>query len=349
GSRNETKKLYGDSNLKLKFIPKTFFSSFSTLLNLPGRYFLYIIDRLIFSFFAFVYLLCSDSGVVFTKDPVIAFFLVISKRLHKRRVMYEIHKLEHIQFEKANPFVRMLLKGMEIKALKGSDHLIAISVWLKEYVERFGRGVLFLPDGFDDEIFKPQDRDFSRKKLGIPKESKIVMYSGASFRHGVENLVLSMRSFKKDKNVKLYLLGGLTKEIAKLKKVSEQSNLGDVIIFVGNVPHGRVPDYLNASDVLVLPYSREKFTEYFSSPLKLFEYMAVKKPIIATKVGCFEGILKNGENAILVEPDDPEALAEGIKRIFNTKKLARRIAEKAYKDSKKFTYRKRAEKIGDLL
>lgn len=348
-NRKETKKFYENSNLELKFIPKTFFSSFLTLLNLPGKYFLYILDRLVFSFFSLLYLLGSDKDMIFTKDPVIAFFFTIFRKFHGKKIIYEIHKLEHIQFEEASPIVRMLLKGMEIKALKNSDYLVTISTWLKKYADRFNRNVLFLPDGFDSEIFKPRDRNVSRKKLGIPREYKILMYSGASFRHGVGDLVLSMKNFGKNENIRLYLVGGLLKEIRKFKRISRELNLGNVIVFVGSVSHERVPDYLNASDLLILPYSRNKFTEYFSSPLKLFEYMAVKKPIIATRVGCFKDILKHEENTLLVEPDNPEALSRGIRRILNNKKLAAKIAKNAYKDSEKYTYKKRAGKISDLL
>lgn len=347
--RKETKNFYKDSNMELRFIPKTFFAYFFTLLNFPGRYFFYILDRLAFSFFTFIHLLGSEVEIVFTKDPLIAFFFVVSKKIHRKKVIYEIHKIEHVHFEKANSFVRMLTERIEKKALRGSYALITITTWLKNYAKRFNQNVLFSPDGFDSETFKPKNKNTPRKKLKIPREYTILTYSGISFRHGVETLVQSMKNFGKEEKIRIYFVGGLPKQIMKLKRISNELGISERIIFVGNVAHKRVPDYLNASDLLILPYSKDRFTEYFSSPLKLFEYMAVGKPIIATKVGCFNGILKNGENAILVEPGNPKALAEGMKKLLKNRKLAKRIANNAYKDSDKYTYKKRAEKIMGLL
>ncbi len=260
-----------------------------------------------------------------------------------------MHGIEHIRFEKASSFVRMLSKGMEIRALKGSDALITISFWLKNYAKNFNRRVLFFPTGFEREIFKKGIKNSSRKKLGIPKEHKILMYSGINLREGLEDLIYSMKYFSKNKNIKLYIVGGLPKQVIKFRRISKELNLENNIIFIRSIPHEKNPDYLNASDFLISPYSRNKNTEYFASPLKVFEYMAVEKPIIATNVGCLKGILEDGKNAILVEAENPKSMAEGINKVLKNNKLAKKIAKNAYNDSKKYTYKKRAEEISKLI
>jgi len=345
----ETKGFYRDSNLELKFIPKSFLTYFLTRLNLPGRYFFYFLERLLFSFLTFVHILGSKTDIVFIRDPVVAFFFAVFRNIHKKKLVYEIHKFEYIEFERASLIFRKMSKHIETTILKNFDAVIATSSWLGNYVKRFNKNTLFLPNAFDGRAFKPKDKYSSRKKLNIPKEYKILMYSGISFRQGIENLIYSMKNFDKNDKVMLYVVGGLPEQVVKLAKVSKKLKLDNRIVFVGSVPHQSVSDYLNASDLLILPYSRNNFTEYLTSPLKLFEYMAVKKPIIATKVGCFKGILKNGENALLVEPDNPKALLEGVKRILKDEELAKRIAKNAYEDSKKYTYDERMSKIGKIL
>jgi glycosyltransferase involved in cell wall biosynthesis len=103
-------------------------------------------------------------------------------------------------------------------------------------------------------------------------------------------------------------------------------------------------------DVLVMPHLDHIHSTNFSSPLKMFEYITLKKPIVATDLLSTKEILRDGENAILVKPNDPEALASGIKLVLENKELAKRIAENAYKDvCENYTWEKRADKILSIL
>jgi glycosyltransferase involved in cell wall biosynthesis len=83
----------------------------------------------------------------------------------------------------------------------------------------------------------------------------------------------------------------------------------------------------------------------FTSPIKLFEYMASGRPVVATSIPSVSEILRDGVNAILVPPDSPEALAAGIKRALNDPALAKALSERASSDVRGYTWEARAKKL----
>ena len=114
---------------------------------------------------------------------------------------------------------------------------------------------------------------------------------------------------------------------------------------VGQVKPSLIPLYLAASDVVVLPNILiENEDGWYTSPLKLFEYLSSGKPIVATDIMPTSGILNN-QNAMLVAPNDAHELARGIKRVIDDQEFAIRIVKKAQVMVKHYTWDKRAEKI----
>ena len=113
--------------------------------------------------------------------------------------------------------------------------------------------------------------------------------------------------------------------------------------------------YFLASDVLVMPYSSgvtiRDGTEAgkFTSPLKLFEYMAAGKPIVATGVPPVLEILRPGENSVITPPDDEEEFVRVLGLVLADSELRARISEGARSDAAEYTWEKRVEKIIDKL
>ena len=121
----------------------------------------------------------------------------------------------------------------------------------------------------------------------------------------------------------------------------------------GFVAQREVSSYLLASDVLVMPYSSRVTirdgTEAgeFTSPLKLFEYMAAGKPIVATGVPSVLEILRPGENSVVTTPDDEEEFIQVLGCVLGDPELCARISEGARSDATEYTWEKRVEKIID--
>jgi glycosyltransferase involved in cell wall biosynthesis len=93
-----------------------------------------------------------------------------------------------------------------------------------------------------------------------------------------------------------------------------------------------------------MPFPKTEHYAYYMSPLKLFEYMASKRPIVASDLPSIREIL-NEQNSVLVEPDNPEKLAEGIKRILADNNFAEKISNQAFQDVQQYTWQKRVEQI----
>ncbi|NIQ14383.1 MAG: glycosyltransferase [Candidatus Dadabacteria bacterium] len=123
----------------------------------------------------------------------------------------------------------------------------------------------------------------------------------------------------------------------------------------GFVDHSKVSKYLLASDILVLPYSNEitikdgTQAKQFTSPIKLFEYLASGKPIVATDLPSIIEILRNNENSIIVEPDNVDALVNSLQKLYFDNELSERISKKALSDAKNYSWEKRVIRIIDGL
>ena len=115
--------------------------------------------------------------------------------------------------------------------------------------------------------------------------------------------------------------------------------------FVDRVSNNEVPLWIRAFDLAVAPFPNTEHYAYFMSPLKIFEYMAAAVPIVASDLPSIREILRHGENAWLVEPGSPSALAEGMRSLFCDRPLLGKIAKEAQHDAEKYTWKRRASAI----
>ncbi len=183
--------------------------------------------------------------------------------------------------------------------------------------------------------------DQAREKLSLPLDKKIIAYAGNIYFHGWKGVGIMLESLKYLDGVICLLIGGHEIEIEKIK---EKYN-SEKIIITGLKPHRDVPAYLSAADVLVLPNkSGDATSQFYTSPLKLFEYMAAGRPIVASDLPSLREVL-NEKNAVLVRPNDAQTLAQGIKRVLSDHGLAKNLAKQALEDVKNYTWQKRVEKI----
>lgn len=202
--------------------------------------------------------------------------------------------------------------------------------------------IIALHDGFDGRQFeKPLSTARARDLLGLPKDRKIVTYAGSLYPdRGVENII---RLAEKIPGAHFCVLGGSEKQKQRYSSMARSGNL-DNIDFIGAVPHSRVPVYLYASDVLLALWSDRVPTIEYCSPLKVFEYMASGKNIVAHDFKPIREVLAHGYSGFLVDHRSFDDLSAQVRRALSLESDALGInaRKEAYE---KYTWETRAGAI----
>jgi glycosyltransferase involved in cell wall biosynthesis len=194
-----------------------------------------------------------------------------------------------------------------------------------------GDKIIVNPNGVDVEKFRPGVGGAEvRVRLGIEADETLVGFVGTFGPwHGVLVLAQAIALMPHDARVRFLLVGAGSLREEALRIVSE-AGAGARVIFTGAVGHDRVPALLDACDVLASPHvPLEDGSEFFGSPTKLFEYMAMGKPIVASRLGQIAEVLETEETALLVEPGDARALSDAILRLARTPELRARLGAEA--------------------
>jgi glycosyltransferase involved in cell wall biosynthesis len=204
-------------------------------------------------------------------------------------------------------------------------------------------------NGVDLEQFRnvPSKRE-ARKKLGLPPNKKMVCYAGNIYKGRGIDLLVEVSSRLRD--VLFLIVGGVESDIEVYKDMIAQKSVENFML-VGFVSHNIVPLYLFAADALVIPYTSEMTIQGgtnatgFTSPLKLFEFMASCRPIVATNLPTISEILDDNINAVVVDSNSVDSLFEGIKRVLDDEALAAKIALRSAADAGHYTWEERAKKV----
>jgi len=206
-------------------------------------------------------------------------------------------------------------------------------------------------NGVDLEQFRGvQSKLEARGKLGLPQSKRIVCYSGNIYKGRGIDLLVEVSSRLRD--VLFLIVGGLESDIKVYRDMAAQKKLENFRL-VGFVSQNVVPLYLFAADALVIPYTSEMTIQDgtnatgFTSPLKLFEFMASCRPIVATNLPAVSEILHDNINAVVVEPNSVASLFEGINRVLEDKAFAMKIALQSAADVGRYTWEERVKKILD--
>jgi glycosyltransferase involved in cell wall biosynthesis len=119
--------------------------------------------------------------------------------------------------------------------------------------------------------------------------------------------------------------------------------------FHSPVPYSQVAAEIDACDLVLQPAGLNAHASRYAAPLKLFDYMARGKPILAAGVPCHLELLQDGMNARIYKPGDPQDLASEIMTLVNQPLQAEAIAKAAWEQSANYTYQARAKRILQLV
>lgn len=218
-------------------------------------------------------------------------------------------------------------------AFRIARKIICVSEQAKQQLIRNWRvdseKIVVMPNGVDVHLFgRSYDPQPIRARFGFTNHPIIGFVGGFQPWHGTDLLVEAFSSLvSQHPNLRLLFVGDGPARPMIEKKVN-QLGLSAKVVFTGLVPQSQVPKMLSIVDVAVIPYPKLPNDLWFS-PLKLYEYMAAGKAIVASQSGQIAEVLQNGYNGILVEPGNLIALSEAINKLVIDSQLRIQLGENA--------------------
>jgi glycosyltransferase involved in cell wall biosynthesis len=223
--------------------------------------------------------------------------------------------------------------------------VVAITNGLRERLIKLGVSpghILVAPDGVDLSRYPLTTRDAARAQLGITGSDTLSVYTGHLYAW--KGAGVFAQAVAGVKGLRGLLVGGTKDNVAQMKRTVSENGWQNVDV-VGYVAPALVPTYQAAADILVLPNSSSsEISRTYTSPLKLFEYMAANRPIVASDLPSLREVL-NSDNALLVPPDDSNALAAALQQLQADVLLGQRLAQRARHDVEAYSWQDRAETI----
>lgn len=176
----------------------------------------------------------------------------------------------------------------------------------------------------DTNLFRPAEAKAGVPGSGDPASGPTIVFLGSLKPwHGVQGLLDSFSIVaERHPSVRLQIIGD-GPERESLERLAARPGTRGRVSFTGAVPHERIPAFLALADIAVAPYPQ--LEEFYFSPLKIGEYMAVGLPVVSSAIGDVRGILRDGESALLVPPGDISALASALERLVRDTSLRRRL------------------------
>ncbi len=220
---------------------------------------------------------------------------VLAPRLGNIPVIYEVHDLESRNPSRTKEaWAQSLLHLIDRTALSRAAAVASLTDEFRHYLASIGwrdpAEVAVIPDAYDEELFQPADQQTCRARLGIAPDSLLIGYAGMTFAHRwLDGLLAAVAQLvPHHPQIGVVLVGGRPNEIATLREQATQLGIGERVHLVGALPQHAVVAYLNAADVLAIP---DTVTDITASPLKLFEYLALGKPLVLPDLPALREVL----------------------------------------------------------
>ncbi len=229
----------------------------------------------------------------------------------------------------------------------GADLIVVVSESLRRHLQEAGvrpERIRVLPNAVDANLFHNRlDGEPVRKRFHLG--SRFVVGFLGTFKqwHGADLLMEAFqRLHQGDPDMHLLLVGdGPLRE--SLQEKIRQAGLEHEVTLAGKVTHQEVPLYLATMDVAVAPYP--DLSKFYFSPLKLFEYMAAGRAIVASRLGQVAEVIVDGESGLLFKPGDVEDLVRCIRRLREDSRLRLALGKQASMTSRSYTWSKNASQV----
>ena len=283
--------------------------------------------------------------ILYTRNGLAGVIGYLLKVMTGSNLVYELNGItsdewESVKKQNKNGILKEIEMALSIRAemfaLRKADAIIVVTEGIKNWLVGNGieeNEIWVIKNGVNIELFRPiKDSPVLnelKNKLSISNDENVVTYAGSLNApwQGVEHLIhtvpLIIKEFPK---TKFLIVGdGIMRE--KLESLTKKLNMEHNIFFIGRVQYENVSKYINISDVCVAPFIRKRNERIGLSSLKISEYLACGKPIVAGNIKNIGELLKNSNSGIAVTPDNPNELADAVIRLLKDKQLREQMGK----------------------
>jgi glycosyltransferase involved in cell wall biosynthesis len=303
-------------------------------------------------------LAARSADVLYTRDLGLASFLLQLPFIGRGRVVYESHGIAdvvsaelprllgtHTPRPSSAKLARLARRDARVWR-KAASYVTITETLAADLVSRFGarEHVFVVPDG---ALSTPAGGGDTPP--GPPPGTVVVGYAGHLYPwKGVDVLI---RAIARQPTVQGVIVGGHPAEPdrQRVERLAHDLGVANRVTFTGMVPPGDVRRHLAPATILVLPNTSSTISERYTSPLKLFEYLAMGRAIVASDLPAVREILSDETTALLVPPDDPIALGAAIARLGADPVLVERLGAAALKLAPEYSWARRAERLESAL
>lgn len=277
-------------------------------------------------------------------------------RRHRALLINEHHKFEYVRvleakLQRKRPGRRTLAhfkqlardeRAGELRKLALFDGVVCTTAAIRDRLLDlgYGRPTVVIPNG------APLDSRTGDIPAHEAEKDIDLLYVGQLYRW--KNVDLLIEALAHLPGRELTVVGGdQPGDFERLHALAVRHQVEGRVHFLGHQPHVRVKDFMRRARLGVIPLPSRGFHEarFFTCPLKALEMMAAGTPIVASRLRSLQGLLEDGGNAVLVEPDDARALAGGIRRLLEDERLRRRVIDGGRQTARELSYDGRAKRI----
>ena len=229
--------------------------------------------------------------------------------------------------------------------LRGAHRVVAVTSELARHFVACGADperVSVVSNGLWLEQFLPgAEGGDIRARHDLPSDAFVILFVG-SFQnyHRVDLLIDAVTLMAQPMECRLLLVGAGPTE-AEMRTRAQAMHPGHGVVFAGRRPHAEIASYVAACDVAIMPA-----TNRYGDPMKLYEYMAAGRAIVAPDAPMVRDLLVDGETALLTSPD-PRAIANALTRLAASPALRRRLGAAAAAAAAQFSWTERARSLLD--
>ncbi|MFI4861054.1 MAG: glycosyltransferase family 4 protein [Phycisphaerales bacterium JB063] len=252
-----------------------------------------------------------------------------------------------------------IAQRIESMNLRYADLVVVVSEAMREQAVELGapaERVLVNPNGVDTERYHPGvDGGVVRDRLGLSGKTVLGFIGTFDRWHGAPVLVEAVARLLADRpglreSLACVMIGD-GPEFALVEERVASLGLSGVVHLTGRVAQPDGPGYLSACDVLVSPHvPNPDGSAFFGSPTKLFEYLAMGRAVVASRLGQIGEVLSDRETALLVEPGDVGALSSALGELIDDAPLRARLAQAGRAQAEReHTWHRHTQRIVDRL